>query len=61
MVSGRDPPSLRSYDPSTARVETVDPLNKFHDEFLADVHERLIQAQQRNATQTLIWGQASRG
>lgn len=45
MVYGRDPPSIRQYD-GTTRVTAVDQLLNDRDLLLADVHERLLQAQQ---------------
>lgn len=45
VVYGRDPPSIRQYD-GTARATAVDQLLNDRDLLLADVHERLLQAQQ---------------
>jgi hypothetical protein len=46
VVYGRDPPSLHSYEPGYAKVAAVDSLLQEHDEFLANIRERLLQAQQ---------------
>jgi hypothetical protein len=45
VVYGREPPTLLSYQPGTARVAVVDRQLQERDEFLADIKERLIQAQ----------------
>jgi hypothetical protein len=44
-VYGREPPTLLSYQPGTARVAAVDRQLQERDGFLADIKERLIQAQ----------------
>jgi hypothetical protein len=45
VVYGRPPPPLVPYEPSSARIVTVDTLLQDLDAFLADVRERLLQAQ----------------
>ena len=45
VVYGRDPPALMSYAPGLARVAAVDQQLMQRDEFLAEVRERLLQAQ----------------
>jgi hypothetical protein len=45
VVYGRDPPSLISYEPGTAKIAAVDQQLLERDEFLADIKERLLQAQ----------------
>jgi hypothetical protein len=45
IVYGRDPPSIRSYEPSETRVAAVARSMKEREEFLADVRYRLEQAQ----------------
>jgi hypothetical protein len=50
VVYGRDPPSIRSYEPGDKRVAAVAKSMEEHEEFLADVRYRLEQAQ---ATQKL--------
>lgn len=42
---GRPPPALLPYEPSSARTATVDTLLQDRDSFLADVRDRLLQAQ----------------
>ena len=46
VVYGRDPPSIRSYEPGDTRVAAVARTITDRDEFLADVRHRLEQAQQ---------------
>lgn len=46
LVYGRPPPSLRSYTPGEARLPAVDKALGDRDEFLAEVRDRLEQAQQ---------------
>jgi hypothetical protein len=46
LVYGRPPPSIRSYVPGEARLPAVDQAMKDRDEFLAEVRDRLEQAQQ---------------
>jgi len=46
VIYGRDPPSLRSYEPGETRVAAVARSMEEHDEFLADIRARLQQAQQ---------------
>jgi transposase InsO family protein len=46
VVYGRPPPPLLPYEPATARTTTVDTLLQERDEFLADVKDRLLQAQE---------------
>jgi transposase InsO family protein len=48
IVYGRDPPSLRSYEAGDARIPAVEHLLTDRDAFLQDVHDRLLQAQQRD-------------
>ena len=45
VVYGRPPPALLPYESATARTATVDGLLQDRDAFLADVRERLLQAQ----------------
>jgi hypothetical protein len=45
VVYGRDPPSIRSYEPGATRVAAVARTMEEHDEFLADIRYRLEQAQ----------------
>lgn len=45
VVYGRPPPTLMSYQPGLARVVAVDKLLLQRDEFLVDIRERLLQAQ----------------
>ena len=45
VVYGRDPPSIRSYEPGDTRVQAVAKTMEERDEFLADVRYRLEQAQ----------------
>jgi len=46
MVYGHPPPSIRSYVQGDARLPAVDKAMTDRDEFLAEVHDRLEQAQQ---------------
>jgi hypothetical protein len=46
VVFGRDPPSVRSYEPNTTRVPAVAQQLAERDEFLAEIRDRLEQAQQ---------------
>lgn len=46
VVYGRDPPALTPYQPGSARVPAVDAQLRDRDEFLAEIKERLVQAQQ---------------
>jgi len=46
VVYGRPPPALLPYKPGTARTETADALLRSRDEVLAEVRQRLVQAQQ---------------
>jgi hypothetical protein len=46
VVYGRDPPSIRSYEPGDTRVAAVARSIAERDEFLADIRSRLEQAQQ---------------
>jgi len=52
VVYGRDPPSIRSYEPGDTRVPAVAKTMAEREEFLADVRARLEQAQ---ATQKLFY------
>jgi hypothetical protein len=45
VVYGRDPPSIRSYEPGDTRVAVVAKTMEEREEFLADVWYRLEQAQ----------------
>ncbi|XP_014660510.1 uncharacterized protein LOC105914201 [Setaria italica] len=45
VVYGRDPPTIRSYEPGETRVPAVARTMAEREEFLADVHYRLEQAQ----------------
>jgi hypothetical protein len=45
VVYDRDPPSLRTYSPSEARLPAVDAQLKERDEFLEEICDRLEQAQ----------------
>ena len=45
VVYGRDPPSLLSYEPGLSRVVALDKQLQQRDEFLAEIRERLLQAQ----------------
>jgi hypothetical protein len=46
VVYGRPPPAILPYKPGTARTETTDALLCSRDEVLAEVRQRLVQAQQ---------------
>jgi len=46
VVYGRPPPPLLPYTPSSARTEAADALLRSRDEVLAEVRQRLLQAQQ---------------
>ena len=46
MVYGRPPPPILPYKPRTARTEAADALLRSCDEILAEVRQRLLQAQQ---------------
>ena len=48
IVYGRDPPSMRTYEPGESRVPAVEHLITDRDAFLQDVRDRLLQAQQRD-------------
>jgi hypothetical protein len=45
VVFGREPPSLASYQPGVARVVALDKQLIHRDEFLGEIRERLLQAQ----------------
>jgi len=45
VVYGRDPPSIRSYEPGETRVAAVAKTMAAQEELLADVRYRLEQAQ----------------
>lgn len=45
MVYGRSPPTLLSYQPGLARAVAVDEQLRDRDEFLAEIRERLLLAQ----------------
>ena len=45
VVYGREPPTLLAYQPGSARVAAVDRQLKDRDDFLADIRDRLQQAQ----------------
>jgi hypothetical protein len=57
VVYGRDPPSIRSYEPGETRVAVVAQDMEAHEAFLADVRYRLEQAQ---ATQKLHYDRQHR-
>ena len=57
VVYGRDPPSIRSYEPGDTRVAAVAKSMEEREEFLADVRYRLEQAQ---ATQKLHYDKLHR-
>ena len=46
VVYGRPPPPILPYRPGTARTEAADALLRSRDDILAEVRQRLIQAQQ---------------
>jgi len=46
VVYGRSPPPMLPYSPGTARTDTADALLRSRDEMLAEVRQRLLQAQQ---------------
>jgi len=46
VVYGRSPPPLLAYRAGSARTDTVDGLLRDRDEVLAEIRERLLQAQQ---------------
>ena len=46
VVYGRPPPPILPYRPGTARTEAADALLRGRDEMLAEVRQRLVQAQQ---------------
>jgi hypothetical protein len=48
VVYDRDPPTVRSYSLGETCLLTVDAQLRDHDEFLAEVRERLEQAQQQH-------------
>jgi hypothetical protein len=48
VVYGCDPPTVRLYSPGEARLTAVDAQLRDRDEFLAEVRERLEQAQQQH-------------
>jgi hypothetical protein len=45
VVYGRDPPSIRSYEPGETRVAAVAKTMEERAEFLEDIRARLLQAQ----------------
>jgi hypothetical protein len=45
VVYGRDPPSIKSYESGTTKVDTVERTLLDRDEFLQEIMERLILAQ----------------
>lgn len=45
MVYGRPPPPLLPYTPGTARTKAADSLLRSHDDILAEVRQRFLQAQ----------------
>ncbi|CAN6308396.1 unnamed protein product [Urochloa humidicola] len=45
VVYGREPPTMISYQPGVARVVALDRQLRDRDEFLADIKQRLLQAQ----------------
>ena len=46
MVYGREPPALRAYEPGEARLPAVEQQLLERDEFIAEIRDRLEQAQQ---------------
>ena len=46
VVYGRPPPAILSYTAGSARTDTMDGLLRERDEVLAEIRERLLQAQQ---------------
>ena len=46
MVYGRPPPPILPYTPGTAKTEAADALLRSRDDILAEVRQRLLQAQQ---------------
>lgn len=46
VVYGRTPPSFKTYDAGTAKVVAVDAQLRHRDQFLSDIRDRLLQAQQ---------------
>ena len=46
VVYGRPPPPILPYQPGSARTDTADALLRYRDEVLAEVRQRLLQAQQ---------------
>ncbi|KAG8069341.1 hypothetical protein GUJ93_ZPchr0005g15817 [Zizania palustris] len=46
VVYGRPPPSIQSYEPGSSRVAAVAKNLQERDEFLVDIRERLVQAQE---------------
>ena len=46
VVYGRPPPAILSYTAGSAKTDTVDGLLRDRDEVLAEIRERLLQAQQ---------------
>ena len=46
VVYGRPPPSILPYTLGTARTEAADALLRSRDDILAEVRQRLLQAQQ---------------
>ena len=46
MVYGRHPPPILPYTPGTAKTEAADALLRSRDDILAEVRQRLLQAQQ---------------
>jgi len=46
VVYGRPPPPILPYQPGTARTEAADAILRSRDEMLAEVRQRLLQAQQ---------------
>jgi hypothetical protein len=57
VVYGRDPPSIRSYEPGDMRVAAVTKSMEEREEFLVNVRYRLEQAQ---ATQKLHYDKVHR-
>ncbi|WVZ64411.1 hypothetical protein U9M48_013924 [Paspalum notatum var. saurae] len=55
VVFGRDPPSLLSYQPGLARVQAVDIQMQQRDEFLLEIREHLLRAQE------IMWSHHDQG
>jgi hypothetical protein len=47
VIYGRDRPTLRAYTPGEARLSTVNNQMMEHDDFLVEIQDRFLQAQQQ--------------